>query len=92
MQRHFRRYWHTYPEVSILNWDLGLQIVELFIRTIPIACVARSVVFEAVFAANACMNICARPCVEIHKEKAFITPIEKNNSVAHSDPVSESTG
>jgi hypothetical protein len=30
--------------------DLGRQIIELFILAIPIACVARTVVFEEVFA------------------------------------------
>jgi hypothetical protein len=30
--------------------DLGRQIVELFILAIPIACVARTVVFEEIFA------------------------------------------
>jgi len=52
--------------------DLGRQIIELFILAIPIACVARTVVFEEVFAeARDWCRTKSEKCRSLAKRKFF---------------------
>jgi hypothetical protein len=52
--------------------DLGRQIVELFILAIPIACIARTVVFEQVFAeAREWCRTKSEKCRSLAKRKFF---------------------